>query len=278
MKKFLIAAISCILLYLLLDTAYYRWGIYFDFHREQDIEVFAATQGKEILLDTGSGMEPFEIRGVDMGVGIPGYFSTEFAIDKETYLRWFGLIQEMGANTIRVYTILEPDFYEAVYEYNKENPTPLYILHGVWVNDYVQNSHVDAYDDSFREVLLQDCRTLVDVIHGRKKISLGYQASSASGVYTRDISDWVLGYILGVEWEDVTVAYTDHMNTGKNSYQGLYMYTSEDATPFEAMLAEVGDHMIRYESDKYKEQRLLAFSNWPTTDPLDYPPEVLKLL
>ena len=52
MKKFLIAAISCILLYLLLDTAYYRWGIYFDFHREQDIEVFAATQGKEILLDT----------------------------------------------------------------------------------------------------------------------------------------------------------------------------------------------------------------------------------
>lgn len=116
MKKFLIAAISCILLYLLLDTAYYRWGIYFDFHREQDIEVFAATQGKEILLDTGSGMEPFEIRGVDMGVGIPGYFSTEFAIDKETYLRWFGLIQEMGANTIRVYTILEPDFYEAVYE------------------------------------------------------------------------------------------------------------------------------------------------------------------
>ena len=57
MKKFLIAAISCILLYLLLDTAYYRWGIYFDFHREQDIEVFAATQGKEILLDTGSGMD-----------------------------------------------------------------------------------------------------------------------------------------------------------------------------------------------------------------------------
>lgn len=68
------------------------------------------------------------------------------------------------------------------------------------MNDYVQNSHVDAYDDSFREALLQDCRTLVDVIHGRKKISLGYQASSASGVYTRDISDWVLGYILGVEW------------------------------------------------------------------------------
>lgn len=204
MKKFLIAAVSFILLYLLLDMAYYQWGFYIDFHGDREVRTFTSTQGREILVDTGDGMEPFEIRGVDLGVGIPGHFSTEFAIDKETYLRWFGLIQEMGANTIRVYTILQPDFYEAVYEYNKENPEPLYVLHGVWVNDYVQNSHVDAYDDSFRKTLIQDCRTLVDVIHGRKKIRLGYQASGASGVYTKDISEWVLGYILGVEWEDVT--------------------------------------------------------------------------
>lgn len=277
MKKFLIAAVSFILLYLLLDMAYYQWGFYIDFHGDREVRTFTSTQGREILVDTGDGMEPFEIRGVDLGVGIPGHFSTEFAIDKETYLRWFGLIQEMGANTIRVYTILQPDFYEAVYEYNKENPEPLYVLHGVWVNDYVQNSHVDAYDDSFRKTLIQDCRTLVDVIHGRKKIRLGYQASGASGVYTKDISEWVLGYILGVEWEDVTVAYTDHMKPEKNSYQGNYMYTSEQATPFEAMLAETGDNIIRYESGKYNEQRLLAFSNWPATDPLDYPEEVERL-
>lgn len=277
MKKFLIAAVSFILLYLLLDMAYYQWGFYIDFHGDREVRTFTSTQGREILVDTGDGMEPFEIRGVDLGVGIPGHFSTEFAIDKETYLRWFGLIQEMGANTIRVYTILQPDFYEAVYEYNKENPEPLYVLHGVWVNDYVQNSHVDAYDDSFRKTLIQDCRTLVDVIHGRKKIRLGYQASGASGVYAKDISEWVLGYILGVEWEDVTVAYTDHMKPENNSYQGNYMYTSEQATPFEAMLAETGDNIIRYESGKYNEQRLLAFSNWPATDPLDYPVEVERL-
>ena len=277
MKKFLIAAVSFILLYLLLDMAYYQWGFYIDFHGDREVRTFTSTQGREILVDTGDGMEPFEIRGVDLGVGIPGHFSTEFAIDKETYLRWFGLIQEMGANTIRVYTILQPDFYEAVYEYNKENPEPLYVLHWVWVNDYVQNSHVDAYDDSFRKTLIQDCRTLVDVIHGRKKIRLGYQASGASGVYTKDISEWVLGYILGVEWEDVTVAYTDHMKPENNSYQGNYMYTSEQATPFEAMLAETGDNIIRYESGKYNEQRLLAFSNWPATDPLDYPEEVERL-
>lgn len=274
MKKFLIGTVSLILLVFLLDTAYYRWGWYIDLHPGRQVSTFTGVSGKEILVDEGDGAKPFEIKGVDLGAGIPGHFATEYAIDKETYLRWFGMIQEMGANTIRVYTILSGDFYEAVYEYNKDNPDPLYIIHGVWVNDYIQNSHVDAFDDSFLKIFKSDCRTLVDIIHGKKKMNLGYSTSNASGSYTRDISPWVLGYILGVEWEDVTVAYTDHMQKEKNSYQGEYMYTTQEATPFEAMLAEVGDQIITYESQKYKEQRLVAFSNWPTTDPMDYPEEI----
>ena len=277
MKKFLIGAVSLIILVLFLYTAYYQWGVYVDLHPGKKADTFTSVKGKEILVDEGKGMEPFEIKGVDLGAGIPGHFATEYAIDKETYMRWFGMIQDMGANTIRVYTILSSDFYEAVYEYNRNNPNPLYIIHGVWVNDYIQNSHVDAFDDSFLKTFKEDCRTLVDVIHGRKKMNLGYSTSNASGSYTKDISQWVLGYILGVEWEDVTVAYTDHMQRQKSAYQGEYMYTTKDATPFEAMLAEVGDQIIMYESKKYKEQRLVSFSNWPTTDPMDYPEEINQL-
>lgn len=274
MKKFLITTAVVILSLFLLHKAYYQWGLYIDLNPDAPVSTFTAVDGKEILVDTGNGLEPFEIRGVNMGVGIPGHFSTEYAIDKETYLRWFRLIQEMGANTIRVYTILSGDFYEAVYEYNTNNPEPLYILHGVWVNDYVQNSHIDAYDDTFFQTFKNDCRTLVDVLHGRKKMNLGYGTSNANGSYTHDISPWVIGYILGVEWEDVTVAYTDHMRPTLNSYQGTYLYTTEDASPFEALLTEAGDKIISYESKKYKQQRLLAFSNWPTTDPFDYPESI----
>lgn len=277
MKKFLTAACSVLLLLFLLDTAYYRWGFYINFRGEEEPVSFTAVREKEILVDRGNGLLPYEIRGVDMGAGIPGHYATEFAIDKDTYLRWFGMIQDMGANTIRIYTILSDDFYDAFYEYNKNNPDPLYLLHGVWVNDYVLNSHVDAYDASFADTLKRDVKKVVDIIHGRKKNNLGSGATDATGSYTRDISPWVLGYILGVEWEDVTVAYTDHMQTDRNQYHGDYMYTSEEATPFEAMLASVGDEMIRYETDKYGEQRLLAFSNWPTTDPLDYPERVNRL-
>lgn len=269
MKKYLI---TCTVMLVLILGCFYLFrytggGINLNLNSGR-VETFTRVEGKEILLDQGNGLEPFEIRGVNMGVGIPGHFATDYAISKETYLRWFGQIQDMGANCIRVYTILQDDFYNAVWEYNKNNDTPLYIIHGLWVNDYYHNSHRDAYDKDFMGAMIKDSRNLVDIIHGRVPFSLG--EGLGSGSYTKDISNWVIGYIIGVEWEDNIVAFTNHIQDSKNSYQGTYLYTSPDATPFEAALARIGDEMIAYETKTYKTQRLMAFSNWPTTDPLDW--------
>lgn len=217
---------------------------------------------------------------MNLGSGEPGEWSTDFSIDKETYKRWFQYIKEMGANTIRVYTVQNDTFYNAFYEYNQENPDPLYMIHGVWVNDYVQNSHRDAYDRDFYDRFSRDCITMVDVIHGNKKLSLGTMASAGHGSYKKDVSPWVIGYILGVEWDDVTVAYTDESykdQPGYTSYEGEYLYTTEEASAFEALLCRVGDRVMSYETKRYKTQKLIAFSNWPTTDPFDYPDDVKAL-
>lgn len=268
MKKFLIICAVLIIGAGVWNYVSDRKGVVVQTNTQKKTETFTGVSGKEILVDTGNGLKPFEIRGVNMGVGIPGHFATDYAVDKETYLRWFRMIQDMGANCVRVYTLLQEDFYDAVWEYNHDNPDPLYFIHGVWVNDYTLYSHRDAYDPDFLNELLKDCRTLVDMIHGNENFSLGEDLGNGS--YTKDISPWVLGYILGVEWEDTTVAFTDHMEDERNSYQGQYMYTTEEASPFEAMLAQVGDKIIAYETEKYAQQRLIAFSNWPTTDPLEW--------
>lgn len=278
MKKFIIAVVAVVLAVLALDAAYYRLGFYIDFNPGETVTTYTKTEGKEIYIDKGNGFEPFEIRGVNLGSGEPGEWSTDFDIDEETYIRWFGQMQEMGANTLRIYTIQADDFYNAYYKYNTERENqgkePLWLLHGVWVNDYVQFSHLDAYSSEFMDTLISDSKTLVDVVHGKKKISLGRVASAGSGTYNHDISRWVIGYLLGVEWESETVIYTNQMNEDREKYEGKYVYTTEDATPFEVMLARVGDEVISYESKRYKQQRLLAFSNWPTTDPFKYPAEV----
>lgn len=279
MKKFIVIVSIIVLIVMGFDIAYYRLGIYIDLNPDKEVSTLARTDGDRILVDAGSGFEDFEIRGVDMGSGIPGEWSTDFAIDKETYLRWFRQIKELGANTLRIYTVQSDDFYDAFYEYNHDNPDPLYLIQGVWVNDYAMNSKRDAYDSRILGTFEEDCKSAVDVIHGSKKLSQGDMESSGNGTYTKDISEWVIGYILGVEWEDVTVAYTDEKykdNEKYNSYSGEYMYSSEDATPFEALLARVGDQIISYESKRYKQQRLIAFSNWPTTDPFDYPDEIAE--
>lgn len=279
MKKFIIIVTVIVLAFLGFDYAYYNMGVWFDFNKNENIEIFTKTDADNIYIKTDSDWQQFEIKGVNMGSGIPGEWSTDFAADKQTYLRWFKQIKEMGANTLRIYTVQNDTFYNAFYEYNKDNPDPLYLIHGVWVNDYVQNSRLDAYSKEFYDTFLSNSKTMVDVIHGNKKINIGRMASAGHGSYKKDISKWVIGYILGVEWEDLTVAYTDDLykdDADKNSYRGKYMYTSEEATPFETMLAMVGDKVIEYESKRYNEQRLVAFSNWPTTDPFTYPKNVTE--
>ena len=278
MKKFIIGALITVVILFACNYAYYYLGIYIDLHPDVPVRTFMTTDEDTVYMERDGETVPFEIRGVNMGVGLPGEWATDYAIDKETYLRWFGYIQELGANTVRVYTILHDDFYNAFYEYNTAREAageePLWLIHGVWVNDYVQNSHRDAYDDDFRKTFLEDCRTVVDILHGKKSLVLG--EGTGSGSYRKDVSRWVIGYILGVEWEDVTVVYTDRKYPERNQYRGTYLYTSPDASPFEAMLCEVGDKIIEYESERYKQQRLIAFSNWPTTDPFEYSDNITR--
>ena len=100
MKKFIIAVSIVVALVVLWDISYYRLGIYLDLNPNEEVSTFVKTEEDKILLNEGDGYAEFEIKGVNMGSGMPGYWSTEFHTDKETYLRWFSMIQDMGANVI----------------------------------------------------------------------------------------------------------------------------------------------------------------------------------
>lgn len=270
MKKFLLVCTVLVALiaggrYFVLYTPFAPFS-----HLEEEPDYFMKVKGKEIYRIEGEQEKVFEIKGVDLGAGIPGAFATEFAIDYDMYMEWFRLIQEMNANVIRVYTISDPEFYHAFYDYNKDNQNPLYLLHGVWVDDEVVRGANDAYADEFIEVFKDDCKKLVDVLHGRRNI--WHNSRHGYGSYKWDISRWVAGYILGVEWDPDVVLYTDDVREYKSSFEGEFLYTDEHASAFEAMLARVGDTLLEYEMRKYGEQRLLAFSNWPETDPLYHEP------
>ena len=114
--------------------------------------------------------------------------------------------------------ILQDDFYEAFYEYNKDREELLYLLHGLWVDDYVMYLHRDAFDPEYLGALIEDGRTLIDILHGNKTFSLSRRPGKRR-LHPGYLS-WVLGYILGGGVEDTTVAYTDHMQKEKKQLPG----------------------------------------------------------
>lgn len=213
------------------------------------------------------------IKGVNIGAAKPGFFPGELAITKEEYLRWFKYIGDMNANTIRVYTILKPGFYEALYEYNKKALKPIYVMHGVWINEEDIANLQNAYDPKIMDRFKIDIKNTIDIIHG--KAVLKEEKGHASGTYTKDISMYVSAWILGIEWDPDFVIGTNDKNADKVDYEGKYLFT-KDASPFEAWLAEIGDYAVSYETENFKMQRPLSFNNWPTTDMLSHPNEPME--
>jgi hypothetical protein len=213
------------------------------------------------------------IKGVNIGAAKPGAFPGELSITKQEYLRWFKQIGDMNANTIRVYTILKPDFYDALYEYNKNSSKPIYVMHGVWVNEEDIANLQNAYDPKIIGRFKNDIKNTIDIIHGNAV--LPQERGHASGIYTKDVSNYVSGWILGIEWDPEFVIGTNEKNEDKKSFEGKYLY-SKEASPFEAWLTEIGDYAIGYETERYSMQRPLSFTNWVTTDMLSHPNEPLE--
>ena len=77
----------------------------------------------------------------------------------------------------------------------------------------------------------------MDVIHGNRIVSPG--DTSGTGFYRWDVSEWVVGYLVGSEWDSGNIAYTNNSTTYPSSYAGTYFTTGPDASRFEAAIAPV---------------------------------------
>ena len=230
-------------------------------------------EGKQFLVRNGNGsFEPFFVKGVDIGAAKPGYWPGEFGVTQDDYSRWFQLIGEMNANTIRVYVPQMPTFYDALLAYNLNAETPLYLMQGIYMNEDVIVTYLDAYgnDGELIDIFHRDLKNTIDIVHGNAVVEK--LPGNAGGTYTSDVSNYVIGYLPGIEFSADFVLGTNEKNPEKTSFSGTYVYT-ENASPFEVFLAESQEYMIAYETEHYAVQRPIAFTNWVTTDPLTHPGE-----
>ena len=247
------------------------------FRDERGISYVSRVAGETFqMLDAQGEWQDSFLAGVNIGLGVPGSFPGEYAIGYATYFDWFVRIAAMGSNTIRVYTPQAPDFYRALYEYNRVAATPLFLLQGI----YMDESDVMRYSDVFapESIAIQEMRRdiidCINMLHGNAVIT--GRTGTASGVYRWDVSEYVIGWILGIECEAHLVEGTNTAHPEMTSFAGEYVYV-QDASPFEVFIAQMKELAIAYETENYRMQRPVAFSNWPTTDPLKHPNEPLAI-
>ncbi|MEH7415189.1 hypothetical protein V7266_07880 [Neobacillus drentensis] len=240
---------------------------------QNGIKTNSETNDSYIQIQKNGKWENFLIKGVNMGVGRPGYFPGETAITKEEYFRWFQEIGAMNANAIRVYTLQSPQFYEAFYEYNKIAKNPLFLFHGTWVNE----ENLIKTQDAFAKVNVDDAKleikNMIDIIHGNA--NLAKRPGHASGVYKHNIAKFVIGNIIGTEWDPSMVKNTNTRHSGLAQFKGDYFETAH-ASPFEIWLAELMEYAAEYEAKQYHWQHSMSFTNWVTTDLLSHPSEPLE--
>lgn len=271
MKRFIVIIFSIIAIGILIDFGYYRWGFYLP--KNEETSVVSYVEDGKMYIAKDDTFESITVRGVNMGGSIPGYYASDYAIDYKTYYRWLEDIFEMGANTIRLNTIFDDQFYNAFYDFNESHEEKLYLIQGINLDSYALDAHFDAFHTKFYGELVAQAENAVDVIHGRKKIAL---SRAGNGSYKKDISKYLLGYVVGSEWVDDTIIYTDQKNEDKKGFDGNYISTTDDVSAFETMLAKVIDHLITYETRKYRVQHNVSFINTPETDPVGAIPVLIK--
>jgi hypothetical protein len=236
--------------------------------RPARLVIHARTHGESFEVPASGAWRTFYVKGVNLGVALPGRFPSEFPTDSLVYAGWFECIAAMNANTVRAYTILPPAFYRALAAWNLAHPArELWLIHGVWAelprgNDFDDPKWKAAFHDEIRDVL--------GAIHGDTDLPL--RRGHASGRYETDVSRWTLAYIIGREWEPYSVAAFDAHSHRARRFEGEYLRLA-DGSPMEAWTTEQCDWMLGNEVARYNTIRPIAYTNWPTLDPLHHPTE-----
>ncbi len=232
----------------------------------------ARAVGERFEVRAGDAWRSFYVKGVNLGAALPGKFPSEFPPDDSTYARWLRLIAEANANVVRVYTILPPAFYRAFKAWNDAHPErPLWLVHGVWA-ELPRRSDYD--DPAWKAEFRREMRRVVDVVHGREAI--GSRAGHAWGLYEADVSDRVLAFIIGREWEPFSIKAFNALRHTRTAYTGRFLAVDR-GTPADVWMAEQCDYMLAYEWDAWDAARPIAYTNWPTLDPLHHPTEATQL-
>jgi len=235
--------------------AYFYMGYFIDFRPNAAVHV--AYYAKDDGIYKNGSDTPLLLRGVEVNSFVPGQSYWELGANKKDYLRWFEYIQDMGATVLYVSNIMHSDFYNALYKFNSIDKNNLMLIQGIG----------DSLSNVYEQDLSQALRRVIDIVHGNR---LDLLNRNGIQIFLRDISPWVVGYVVGADWNPDNIAFINNNVNMPDDFQGRYFSTTKEANRFEVMVAQTMDDATAYETRRFKTQRPISFIANPLTDFLEY--------
>lgn len=206
---------------------------------------FRISGGSFQTLD-GNDWKPFVIKGFDINAVMPGSQAYEYTRDISVYRQFLSQISAMGGNCVRVYDLLPPEFYRALYEYNLDNPDhPMYFLQSIASPDSLSGS--DALGEQPQEEQRKNAEYVIDAVHGSATVPK--VGSREGGTYIQDVSAYLIGYLVETDTDAQTVQKLNAGNAGY-TYKGDYV-SSDGGSAAEGLIAMLCDHVYAYQQQTY---------------------------
>lgn len=242
------------------------------FQTEDKIKLVSRVDGEDIVFYAEGTWHKNFWYGINLGATTPGHFPGELSPTYDDYRRWFGDMEELGVQVIRIYTILPPHFYQALVDHNQGAKQKLWFIQGIWPPEEELIKEKNAYLPSISQSFDDEISLAVRAVYGQGKIAP--KAGKASGDYKVNAAPYLQAWMVGAEWDPDMVNETNKKNPDSKQYNGKYFRTTALSSPFEAWLARALEQLAQDEM-KLGWQHPISFVNWVTTDPLAHPDEPL---
>lgn len=271
-RKFIYTIVFIIIIFIIAFILIYQGVMRITVEKELEIDgdgigSLARVKDEKIELYKDEKWNDLIIKGVQLNSFTPGYSRNKSSVKKEDVLIWLQQIQKLNANVITVPTIQSPSFYNAIYDYNLRAREPIYIIHEIPLEERAILKHYDAYNTKIIKPLQKDIKDTINVVHGNGVITNNQRHNR--GIYLKDISAYVIGYIIGANSNSEVVTLTKLNYPNINEFDGEY-FKVENGTSFEVFIGKMLDFAASYEVKKYKQISLLSYTISVDTDPLTH--------
>ncbi|NTV84835.1 MAG: hypothetical protein HGA23_11145, partial [Bacteroidales bacterium] len=142
-------------------------------------------------------------------------------------------------------------------------------MQGVWAEVPASENF---YDVDFVHDFEKEIIDVIDVLHGNAVLK--EHPGKASGVYSADVSRYVVSILLGREWEPGAVHKTNQVNATRQ-FNGDFV-SMNYGSAMEAWLAKMMDFTVLYETQAYLFQHPVSFVNWLPLDPMYHNTEIIE--